>query len=431
MHQSCCGWVLGLTLAATPLLAQDVHHEANFESERVQADVIWRAGKVLDALPLYDDLCRQDPKDPLLAERHASALLTAAENSDDPTKRAELEARATREIKRAQDLGDRSQLITALANRRTPMSTLIGGPLGGTPLTVGYTYAGTPQAQQLFRAAEEAFGHGQFEQALTGYKAAAEADPKFYVAVLCVGDTYYRLKNWSESNTWFAKAIAIDPDRETAYRYWADELWASGDRAGAKLRAEQAVVAEPYSSTTWGKLAQWARAMHSQLSVPRVQRPNWGIRDGKPVLNGSFDSETGNGLASWKLYVQKRIDLGAKVAGNQWIVAGATAANGQQTPNGYVHSLSEEMAALHAMLDDVRMKLKDGRVTEEKLDPGLKAVLSLDDRSLLEPFVMLNFNDAGLRIGYPTYRSSHRELLVKYLNEVVIPDQQPVVLPQN
>jgi hypothetical protein len=34
---------------------------------------------------------------------------------------------------------------------------------------------------------------------------------------------------------------------------------------------------------------------------------------------------------------------------------------------------------------------------------------------------MLNFHDAGLRHGYPAYRTAHREALVKYLNQVVAP----------
>ena len=395
-------------------------HQANFETEKAQADAMYRAGKVLDVLPLYEDLCRQEPKDALFAERHAAALLGAAENTTDAKKRQELDAQATLEIKRAQDLGDKSPLIIALAGRKTPIGTAISGPMGGTPLTVGYTYAGTPQAQQMFRAGEEAFGHGEFQQAADMYTAAAKADPKFHAAALCVGDSNFRLKNWQEAGAWFTRAIAIDPDRETAYRYWADALWASGDHEGAKAQVERAVVAEPYSKTTWGELQQLARAMHTQVNVPRVQRPNWGMKDGKALMDAAFDTETGNGLASWKVYAQKRIDLGAKIAGNQWMVAGATAANGQQTPSGYVHSLAEEMGALHAMLDDVQAKLKDGRVTEEKLDPGLRALLALDRQGMLEPFVMLSFNDAGLRVGYPAYRREHREEVVAYLDRVVM-----------
>ena len=102
-------------------------------------------------------------------------------------------------------------------------------------------------------------------------------------------------------------------------------------------------------------------------------------------------------------------------------MAGATGANGQFTPNGYVHTLNEEMAALNAMLADVQKKMSAGKVTEAKLDPGIRAMMAMQKMGLLEPFVLLNFHDAGLRYGYPAYRAQHRELLAKYLNTVVAP----------
>jgi hypothetical protein len=86
-----------------------------------------------------------------------------------------------------------------------------------------------------------------------------------------------------------------------------------------------------------------------------------------------------------------------------------------------VHTLDEEMEALNAMLADVQKKLAAGTVTEQKLDPGIKDLLTLQKLGYLEPFVVLNFHDAGLRHGYPAYRAQHKDLLAKYLNNVVAP----------
>jgi hypothetical protein len=84
-----------------------------------------------------------------------------------------------------------------------------------------------------------------------------------------------------------------------------------------------------------------------------------------------------------------------------------------------VHTLDEEMAALNAMLDDVQKKVAAGTVTVAKMEPGIRAMLELRKNGFLEPFVMLNFHDAGLRHGYPAYRAAHRDVLVRYLNSVV------------
>jgi hypothetical protein len=103
------------------------------------------------------------------------------------------------------------------------------------------------------------------------------------------------------------------------------------------------------------------------------------------------------------------------------MMAGASMKDGQFTPNGYVHTLDEEMAAVNAMLDDVQKKVAAGTVTEAKMEPGIRAMLELRKNGFLEPFEMLNFHDAGLRHGYPAYRAAHRDVLVRYVNTVVAP----------
>jgi hypothetical protein len=39
---------------------------------------------------------------------------------------------------------------------------------------------------------------------------------------------------------------------------------------------------------------------------------------------------------------------------------------------------------------------------------------------MLEPFILLNFNDAGLRHGYPEYRAAHRDQVVAYIDRYLI-----------
>ena len=76
----------------------------------------------------------------------------------------------------------------------------------------------------LLTEAEKAYHRGRFDTAMAKYIAAAEADPHLYEAPLYAGDTAYVERDLPTAAKWFAKAIAIDPNRETAYRYWGDAI---------------------------------------------------------------------------------------------------------------------------------------------------------------------------------------------------------------
>ena len=85
----------------------------------------------------------------------------------------------------------------------------------------------SPGAESMLKA-QKAFSNGKLKKALALYEQAAEADPTLYEAALFAGDTELKRKNYGEASMWFAKAIAINADRETAYRYWGDALMQKG-----------------------------------------------------------------------------------------------------------------------------------------------------------------------------------------------------------
>jgi tetratricopeptide (TPR) repeat protein len=395
-------------------------HKSSFDAERLQADEAFVHGKHPQALPLYEDLCEQDQTVALFAERHGILLLEKAETTQDAKERGELQSQGIAELERAQKLGDNSPLLvqTLYNATKTPAGAAVGAPMGMLPLTVGYTHTGSAAAQPLYTQGEEAFAQQNFAAAAPLYVKAAEADPQWYGAALNAGDSYFRAKDFKNAGTWFAKAVAIDPNRETAYRYWGDALWASGDKMGAKAKFEDAIIAEPFTGGTWSKLEQWAGATKTPFIIVRVHRPEFTTPGGQLKVDAALEKETGDGHASWLVYERVRVQHGAQTPG-QLVMAGASAANGEFTPKGYVHTLDEEMAALNAMLDDVQKKVAAGTVTNAKMEPGIRAMLELRKNGVLEPFVMLSFHDAGLRHGYPAYRAAHREVLVKYLNQVV------------
>jgi tetratricopeptide (TPR) repeat protein len=407
---------------AVPAGVPAPQHKSSFDAERLQADEAYVHGRHMEALPLYEDLSSQDQTIALFAERHGTLLLEKAEITQDPKERADLQNQGIAELHRAQRLGDNSPLLvqTLYNASKTPVGAAVGAPLGMLPLTVGYTHAGSAVALPYFQQGEQAFSAQNFAAAAPLYVKASQADPVWYTAALDAGDSYFRMRDFKNAGVWFQKAVVIDPNRETAYRYWGDTLWAAGDKMGAKAKFIDAIVAEPFAGSTWAKLEQWAGATKTPFIVVRVHRPEFTTPDGQLKVDASLEKETGDGHASWLVYERVRVQHGARTPG-QLIMAGASTANGEFTPNGYVHTLDEEMAALNAMLDDVQKKVAAGTVTEAKMEPGIRAMLELRKNGFLEPFVMLNFHDAGLRHGYPAYRMAHREALVKYLNQVVAP----------
>jgi tetratricopeptide (TPR) repeat protein len=411
-----------------PPLPTKAEHQDNFDAETQQANALFVAGRRLEVLPLYEDLCRQDPTVALFAERHAAALLVKQSTPGiDPKEQFNALIQAYDELHRAQALGDNSALVRTLliVIEKSPMGVI----LTGIPLTVGYTYMGTPAAQATMGQAETAFSAGKFDDAAKLYIAAAGQDPALYTAALYAGDSFFRNKDYANGGIWFAKAIAIDPDRETAYRYWGDALYKSGDSAGARDKLVQAYVAEPYSIATWAELYQWAVANKLTLAAPQARRPEFYMLSGKVdfdphVLPPNLLPETGDGHASWLIYQHVRVSHGATTLVQNVPPSGGTMANGDLNASGYIHTLAEEMDALTAMLADVKAKLAAGTVTPEKLDPGIKLLLRLQQDNMLECFVLLNAFDMGLRHDYPKFRAAHRDQLIAYVNRYLL--TQPV-----
>ena len=354
-------WVALPLAAQTPAPAAAPHHEANFDAERKQADEFFLAQKPLEALPLYEDLSRQDPTIAVFAERYGAGLLARQATLTNPADKAKAFQQAIAEIQRAQSLGDNSAYVRNILSFSS--RSFVGAVLSGFPLTVGWTHTGTPEAQAVFQQAEAAFGKSDWATAAKLYSQAATLDSAWYDPALYAGDSYFRLKDTANAGIWFARAIAVDPDRETAYRYWGDALFQSGDPAGAREKFVQALIAEPYSTPAQTGLVQWAQHTGHQIGIPAIKRPDFTTPNGVLKIDPELAASTADGRASWIVYQQYRVAHGARVL-NQIIVPGGSDANGVVTPTDYRHTIAEEHAALRAMLADIDSKLKSGALVE-------------------------------------------------------------------
>lgn len=368
------------------------------ENEGARANALWDQGKRLDALPLYEDLAKAYPNEYLYFERLAAALGVKAEHSDDP---AEVKALLTRErdtAKRAVELGDPEYFVKLMA-QIDPGQPILAAP--------------TTSALALFNEAEKAYGAGDYAIALSKYAQAADADPKMYAAALYAGDSAYILKDLPTATKWFARAVAIDPDCETAYRYWGDVLLRVGhDAVASKPKYIGAIVAEPYNKLAWNGITFWARNENAVILAPKIDRPSGPVVDpGKPnniTINidpAATDDKLHPGASVWMMYSIMRASYHTDLFKKEF-----------PDEKEYRHSLKEEDAALSIVATTVKEK----KIDADKLDESLRNLVELNDKGMLDCWILINGADEGIAQDYAAYRDAHRQLLQDYMERFVV-----------
>ena len=187
-----------------------------------QANALYQAQNLVGALPLYEDLHKRHPKENLWRERLAMCLLSVP--GSDAERKANRD-RARGLLIEARDSGDNSNLVQVVLEKLDQIATM---PAATGPVSPG---------MDALQRAEKAFSSGDLVGALKLYQEAMTADPKLYEAPLFAGDAEYKQGHYAEAGNWYAKAIAINPNRETAYRYWGDCLVKAGKSSGGERRS--------------------------------------------------------------------------------------------------------------------------------------------------------------------------------------------------
>jgi tetratricopeptide (TPR) repeat protein len=274
------------------------------------------------------------------------------------------------------------------------------------PSTILTVTGRSPGAEALLKG-QKAFSNGNLKKALALYKEAAEADPKLYEAALFAGDIEFKMKNYDQACTWDAKAIAINPDRETAYRYCGDALMQKGEQKKARSKFVDGVIAEPYTKASWVGLQQWANASNARLASPPITLPKQAVPDEKGNVSVAIDRSKTDDPASgaWLVYSTQPM---------MW----RSTEFKKHYPNEtvYRHSLAEAAESLRSVIALV----KEQKIPEDKLDATLKSLLALDKDGMLECWIVLNGADQGIVQDYAAYRSTHRALLHAYIDKYVI-----------
>jgi len=377
-------------------------------AERQRAIDVYESQNMVAALPLLEKAALAYPNDAVVLSRLGFAIYANSVDEKDPATRQKMRDRARSILMKSQSLGDNSNLT------KMALDTLSG------PDTTQIPFSSIQAAEVSIREGEAAFMRGDMDKAIAAYKRALESDPNLYDAALYAGDSefkkamtstdpQFRNTHFDASGIWFARAIAINPNVETAYRYWGDALDAQGKMNEARDKFIDAIVAEPYGRRAYVGLTQWAERHKAQLGHPHIVPPN----------------STSTQGANTTLNIDPRT-LDSKDGSNEWLMYDLTRIAWQKSDfvrnypaeSTYRHSLKEEAAALRMVAEACAKDLKSGKVKE--LETSLETLVKLNDAGLLEAFILFARPDAGIARDYAAYRAANRDKLRRYWLEVAI-----------
>jgi tetratricopeptide (TPR) repeat protein len=389
-----------LSLGSSKVTPEQASKMNTRDPERQRAMQLYQDHKLPEAAALLEKIVNRYPEDLVAHEALGSSLLSRAATWNDPERRKADRVHARKELLRARELGDTSDLCKTL---------LAGIPEDGSE----GKFSENPEAEAAMQRAEAAFARGEFEDAIPAYEQALAVEPKLYYAAVDIGDCYFRLKKGDEAGKWFSKAIEIDPTTETAYRYWGDTLLQDGKMQDARERFIDGLLAEPYRQTAWGGLHNWLRANNLNFKrIVEIKLPNAPTFDDKGNSNINVDPtdviNKDDGSPAWLMYSIERVLWHNKKFAKEF--------PGEKT---YRHSLKEETSALSLVATSFEETQQNKKSADP--DPSLVLLSELKNKGMLEPYILFFHPDPGIRQDYAAYRSANRQKLVEFLDDYVLP----------
>ncbi len=383
------------TQASVPAQAVD---EQTAKDRRYALD-LYQQGKFLEALPWFEKLVVSMPNDPLIREDYGACLIAKAATLSDATQRKATRVLARQQFLKAKELGDNSDYLSV---------ALSGVPEDGRDPE----YSSNADVDRLMRQAEAAFAAGNIDDAKKSYLDVLVIDPNNYAALLFMGDVYFRKGDVTAAGEWFSRAITADPTHETAYRYWGDALLKAGKTAAARQKYIDGVLCDPYEQGSWAGINRYLKTTNQKATWYKIKPPNSSstVDSGKKTtINIDVSSlDKKDGSSAWIAYPMERVLWRSEEFAKEF-------PNEKQ----YRHTLKEESAALSVVASSAA-ELSTGKKAE-KLNADLEALVKLKNAGFLDAYILINVPDQGIVKDYPEYCKEHRDVLVRYLNTVVLP----------
>ena len=403
--------VLSLLLLPAMLLASSSHTlaQGTDSAERVRAFQLYDQNKFTEAIPLLESVVKKNPSDMIALERLGWATFVVAGSTKEPSERKKMRDRARTFLMRAKELGDDSELL------RTGLEGL------AQPDPLDHAFSNVKEADAAMREGEAAHAKGDLDKAIANYERALRLDPKLYMAALFTGDMYFKKgyqatdprakdEHFNKAGEWFGRAIAIEPNIETAHRYWGDALMYQGKQQGAMMKFIDAIIAEPGNRNGYVGLSQWGQRNQVSMAHPEIDIPvKVSVSSGKkaditlaPGLRDRVD-----GSDAWEQYGFVRA---------KWVAEDFAKAYPDEA--AYRHTLREETEALRKTAEVASSLLKSGKI--QSLSPSLSALIKLNDAGMLESYIFFARADEGIVRDYFSYRQANQEKLRRYWTEFVV-----------
>jgi tetratricopeptide (TPR) repeat protein len=364
------------------------------------------------AMPRLEQLYTRLPKDAVLLYRLGVCLIMESIHPDGK----EMRARARGLLENAKKRGLESEMLEYY--------------LEVIPEDGGESdcFSKREEIEKTLTEAEINFALRDFQNCIGLYAKTMEMDPTNYEAVLYIGDSYYADGQYIEAIEWFERATKVDPDKETAWRYWGDCLINLGKKDESRVKIIDALIAEPYNRLSWSGVYNLIELIKRESKrsdfghiTPDIQRPQRLEVSEKIVVAEkiSDDSNDDNekyppdGTDAWSYYYD---------VVSEW----RSGKFKEKYPDEeeYRHTLEEEMESLELVAAKVNEDIIKGRVKSDDLNPGIKTLLELQASGLLEPYILFNLADNGIIKDYSSYRESNRDKLEQYLDRFEVPKEK-------
>ncbi|HEX8638298.1 MAG TPA: tetratricopeptide repeat protein [Pyrinomonadaceae bacterium] len=366
----------------------------NLSEMRSKVADLLQKDNINEALPLLEKIAQADPEDAETQFYLGFALLAKAMNSKDKVERKALRLRARGSFIKAKAMGKTDNIVDAF------ISSI---PFDGSE---SKGFSENEQANSLMEAGEQAFTSGKIDEALAAYQKAFQLDPKIYEAALFSGDMYVKKNDFSNAEIWYQKAIAIAPNRETAYRYSATPLMRQGKTAQARDRYIEAYISEPYSRFALNGMLQWGETTNTRMAHPRVEVPESKTgADGKTATTINVNPLADDGSMAWIGYTATRAEWRERKFAKTF-----------PAEKTYRHTLQEEAEALRSVIKIAN----ETKAKTKTLNPQIETLMKLDRDGLLEAFIIMAMPDEGIALDQPAYLRQNRDKLRQYVVKYVI-----------